>query len=126
MEGALVGGLIADQHGEVFGRHVVLRELQGNPLKAHGALAEPEVLGHLLDEESFGGARQPVFFVEIGEEGFEFFPVFTAKDEVVGAESVAACVLSRTGFAFFCLGAGGISAFRRFADTCAGVLMTKV
>ena len=107
-EGALVGGLVANEHGEVNGYHVALRELQGNPLKAHGALAEPEVLGHLLDEESFGWAAGLVLFDEIGEKCVEFLPVFSLNDEVVRTESVAAGVLGRTGFSWVCLGAGGL------------------
>ena len=87
---------------------MVLCEFQDHALEAHGALTEPEVLGHLLDEQSFGWAGRPVLFVEVREEGVEFLPFFAPEDEVEGTESVTAGVLRRMRLSCVCLGAGGL------------------
>ena len=52
IEGALVGGLVAEEEGEPFFIDSSIRE--AGVLQAEGALFEPVGLGHLADQELFG------------------------------------------------------------------------
>ena len=81
MKGALVSGLIAQVEGEPLG----VGDLAGDGVEAEclerdGAMAEPVVLGHGLDERFFGWSGGPVLFAEAGEQIVEVGLGFRGKD----------------------------------------------
>ena len=74
VEGAIGGGLVADEKAEVLGDGEIdapLTHGERVALEAESAEAEPLVLGHPFDEELLVGGGGLVFLGEIGEEGFQ-------------------------------------------------------
>ena len=103
MEGAVVGGLIAEEQCElaflVFHWQIVGH---GDVLEALSALAEPVVLGHFLDEQGFGDGGWLVLGAEAAEEGVEFVLILRGKDGEGAGEAVAG------GFPGFGFGSGAV------------------
>jgi hypothetical protein len=110
MEGALVRGLVAQIEGEL----AIVDHLAGGVVEAgffepHGAVAQPVVLGHGLDERFFGGSSRLVLFLEGGEEFEEFVLRFGRQHpEFAGwGEPVTEVVARGGGFPGFGFRAGG-------------------
>jgi len=78
MEGALVGGFIAQVERETFvvDRAVVQETV---PLQHGGAVAQPVVLGHALDQNHLRTVHGTVFRFEIYDEMVEFFGAFPGQ-----------------------------------------------
>src|SRR5205085_2444430 len=72
---------------------------KGFLLETDGALAEPEVLGHLLDQQLLGRGGGIVFFDETRDESVEGFGIFAFDYRAAGGEAVAQRVLAGAGFA---------------------------
>ncbi|MGH8162769.1 MAG: hypothetical protein ACREP1_00370, partial [Rhodanobacteraceae bacterium] len=105
MEGAVVGGLVAEPEGEelvgVGGGGFVVHGEIGAEL---GALAEPEMLRHFENEHVFENALRFVLGAEAFQECVEFFLRFRGQDGEFSAETPAGVVLAGVRFAFFGLG----------------------
>ncbi len=105
VKGALVRGLVANIKRQLL-RLVTVGPVatEGQILKPDGALGEPEVLGHALDEELFGWGVGLALAAETGEQFGELvlvFPVENKKD--AAGETVTYGVLA--GDCFPCFGA---------------------
>jgi len=84
-------GLVAQVEGEL----ALIDDLAGSEVEAgffqpHGAVAEPVMLGHGLDERFFGGSLGLVLLLELGQEleelGLRFggqYPEFARRSEAV-------------------------------------------
>lgn len=109
MEGAVVGGLVAKEESELA-LLIAQRKIVGHSdvLEALGALAEPVMLRHFLDQESFGHGGGLVFGAKAAEEVVEFVLVFGRQDgEGAAGEAVAEIVEAGGGFTGFGLRSGG-------------------
>lgn len=106
VEGALVGGLVAEEEGEPL--FVNAGRGEAVTLEADGALFEPVGLGELVDEEVFGRAGGLMIFDEGLQKSFEFCRVFTGNDERAGCEAVFERITRRSQFALGGDGAGGV------------------
>ena len=74
MEGALVGGLVAQIEGKTFFVNgAVVGEAVG--LQQPGAVAQPVVLGHALDQDHFGAARGSMLALEVDHQLVVFLRV---------------------------------------------------
>jgi len=79
VEGAVGGGVVANEESEVLGdaELLVLEEVEeGVAPEVEGPLGEPLGLGHFFDEDFLGGGDGVVFRSEVGEKCEEFFLVF--------------------------------------------------
>ena len=98
MEGALVSCVIAQKQRQTFfvdtagGKAVVL--------KAKGALGEPPGLGHLVNEQFFGGMGGLVFFEQVLNKRFEGSRILAWHHELAGGQSVFERVAGGSRFAF--------------------------
>ena len=99
MEGALVGGFIAQVESEAFVIDgAVVQETES--LQKRGAVAQPVVLGHALDQDEFGTVFRAVFIFEIHDELVEFYGAFPGEEDEHAAsigEPVDDVVLRRCG-----------------------------
>ena len=102
MEGAVVGGLVADEHGQVGRDAVAVGE--GFGLEALRAVFQPVVLGHGLDQDDFRFGQRLVFGGEALAEGLEFGDVFAVDDDAAGSEAVFEGILARASAAFGVVG----------------------
>ena len=98
VEGALVSGLIAEEKGEKFfvdalGREAVV-------LEPDGTLLKPVGLGHLADQQVFGGIGGLEIVSEPGKERFEGGSVFARDEELAGSEAVFERITRRSQFGF--------------------------
>ena len=108
VEGALVGGLVAHIEGELFflpagGEFGVEREA----LEREGALHEPVMLGHVVDEQLFSWGRRLVFGAQIGNELLEVFFALPGESHELAGEAMTPAILRDGGFAFLGLGTTG-------------------
>jgi len=70
------------------------------PLQHCGAVAQPVVLGHALDQDELGTVSRTVFRFEIYDEMVEFFGAFPRQEDEHAApigEAVAEVILRRCG-----------------------------
>ena len=80
MESSLVGGLVAQVEGETFFVYgAVVGEAIG--LQQPGAVAQPVVLGHALDQNHFGAARGAVLAFEVDDELVIFACVLPRQED---------------------------------------------
>ena len=94
-----MGGFIAQVQSETFvvDRAVVQETV---PLQQGGAVAEPVVLGHALDQDPLGTVLRRVFTFEIYDEIVEFLGAFPGEEDEHAAsigEAVDDVVLRRCG-----------------------------
>ena len=123
MKGAVIGCLVAKEqgelaillgsgqifgHGEVFIRPGTTGAKRPVHLEALGALAEPVVLGHFLDEHAFSDGGRLVLGFQATEEGIEFILILCGENRKCAGEAVAEIVQAGCGFAGFGDGAGGV------------------
>ena len=75
-----MGGFIAQVESEAFvvDRAVVQETV---PLQQGGAVAEPVVLGHALDQDPLGTVLRRVFTFEIYDEIVEFLGAFPGEED---------------------------------------------
>jgi hypothetical protein len=97
MEGALVGGLIAQKQGQAFGVYAFAREAL--VLEAKGALGKPVGLGHLFYKDVFGRVGGLVLVEEGGLEGRERGGIFAGDEEDAAGEAVFCGITRRSQFA---------------------------
>jgi len=79
VEGSFVGGLVAQVESELLGGEDVLVFEDAGVLEAQSAHAEPFMVGHALDENTFGFSFGLVFCCEAGAEFGEFFGIFVVE-----------------------------------------------
>lgn len=120
MEGAFVGGVVAQKQSQAFLVDAGGREALA--LQTEGALHEPVCLGYFVDEEFFGRVGRLVVIEQVLEQRFEGGGVFTQArttcnkrtvrfawgDELTGGESVFEGITRRSQFAFGRDRAGGM------------------
>lgn len=96
----MVGGLVAQQKRELpfLGASGKIAG-QSPGLEPHGALGEPVVLRHLLDEHGFGDGGGLMLGVKSDEEEIEFLLLFGGEDGECAAESPTEIVERGDGFA---------------------------
>ena len=96
VEGAIGGGLVADEEAEVVGDGD-LDAIDGIPtlpgerfaLEAESAEALPLAQGHFFDEDLLGGGGGLEFDGEVDEEGFKILGVFACDESSgIGCEAV--------------------------------------
>jgi hypothetical protein len=68
-------------------------------LEAEGALGQPSVLGHFLDQLNFCEADGLFVLDELIQEAVVFLLAFTGENAELSGEAVADCVLGHGGFA---------------------------
>src|SRR6185437_8763973 len=80
MEGTLVGGFIAQVESEalVVDGAVVQETV---PLQHGGAVAQPVMLGHALDQDQFGTVFGAVLIFEVYGELVEFYGAFPREED---------------------------------------------
>lgn len=103
MKGAVLGVFVTGQDCEQ--RKII--DLEGAGLQADGAIGQPVVLGHVFDQQTFGGAGGGVVGDKAMVKGFEIVGIFTLDKLKAGGEAVLECVFATDGLAGFCFGAGG-------------------
>ena len=87
VEGAFVGGSIAEKEGEaLFVDSAVGSEAL--VLKANGALAQPVGLGQVVHEKLFGGVGGLVLLVKCFAERCESGGIFAGDEQGAGGEAV--------------------------------------
>jgi hypothetical protein len=106
MEGALVGGLVAQKKRQAFGVHAFAREAL--VLEAKGALGEPLGLDHLFYKDVFGRVGGLVLVEESGLEGGERGGIFARDEEDAAGEAVFRGITRRSQFAHGGARAGGV------------------
>lgn len=108
MEGTVVGGLVAEEERELA---FLIAEGQivchSDVLETLGALAEPVVLRHILDQDGFGGGGGLVLGAEGVEELVEFMLIFGRQDVKGAGEAMAQIVFAGCGFSGVSGGTGG-------------------
>ncbi len=107
MEGALVGGLVAQVESELFlvGDGAGFGIVAGG-LEIQSAAAEPVVLGDGFYERGFGQGFGLVLVAECGEECVELGLGFAGEDTEGSGQAVASVVQRRDGFRCFSFRAG--------------------
>src|SRR5690242_6889849 len=101
MEGALVCRLIAQVESEAF---VIDRAIvqETESLQQGGAIAQPVVLGHALDQDQLGTVFRAVLVFEVDDELVEFYGAFPGEEDEHAAsigETVDDMILRRCGLA---------------------------
>src|SRR5581483_7649042 len=100
MEGPVVGGLVAQVQSElpflIPHRDIVLH---GDVLEVDGALAEPMMLRHFVDEQEFGDGGGFMLGTEAGFESKKFLRVFAFENGECAAKSILEIVFAGSGFA---------------------------
>ena len=110
LEGAFVAGAVAHEERQAF---VVERAVffEAAALESFGAIAQPVVLGHAVDQDMLGFGFGAMLTQESAAEDAIGFGAFERKNEknvVVAAEAVAKVIAGRGGFALFRFGACGM------------------
>ncbi len=110
MQGAIIGGLIAQEQGELA---FFFEEGQGGivhhgVLEALGALAEPVMLGHFEDEDAFGHGFDLMLHRKAVEEVVECVLIFGFEDGEDAGEAETEIVHARGGFSGFGVRASGV------------------
>ena len=107
MKGAILRGVVAN-----IERKLLFIDLGGvlkrGGLQTQGALTDPVVLGHLLDEHGFGGSGGLMFVAQRFEQFLEFGGVFVGQEDPFAGEAVAQIVLRESGFACRCFWTGAV------------------
>ncbi len=114
MESALVGGVIAQEDGELLGIDAVGGEAVG--LHGHGTLHEPVGLRELANEHFFGWIGGLVLVQKRVQKRFIFGGIFARNDELTGGESMLERIAGGSGFARRCARTGGTAGARSGGD----------
>ena len=103
VERSFMGGLVAQVESELLGGEDMLVFEDTRVLEAQSAGAKPFMVGHALDENTFGFGLGLVFRCEAGAEFGEFFGIFVVEQverlTVVLTETVGRAVAGRSLFA---------------------------
>ena len=84
MEGAVIGGLVAQEEGKL----IEIVRGKGIHLQAKRAVGKPVVFGHVMHQKLFGGGGWCVIGDERLMESGKFGGVFIGKDKGAGSETV--------------------------------------
>ena len=104
MEGAFVGGLIAEIERELFLFNRTL--CKAGVLQYEGTGTQPPSLSHLCDEQSFRRCSGLVLFSKLLCKLVELFSVFPTQNPECAREAMAEIVLAGNGFTDFRFGTG--------------------
>ena len=105
VESALMGGLVAQEKGELIGIDVHFGK--GIVLIADRALHEPPGLGHMLHQELFGFGSGRMLGEEAREQGIKIGGIFARDYQAAGSEAVFERVAAGDGFPFHAARSGG-------------------
>ena len=107
MEGALVGGLVAQTESELlFVHNLAGARIVAGEFEVQGAATEPVMLRHGFNEHGFRDGFGVVLFAKVGEKRIKIGLRFCGKDAEGSGEAVADAVQSRGGFTGVGLGTG--------------------
>jgi uncharacterized membrane protein YsdA (DUF1294 family) len=101
-------GLVAEKQSEVLWRlNVSALWFHAAVGQALGALAEPEVLRHFLDQHVLGASERLVLFVETVQQCIVLLLIFRGEDGKESHQAMVKIVPAGSGFACFGFGTGG-------------------
>src|SRR5947209_2918585 len=89
MKRPLVRGLVAEIERQVLVMVARADFVEADALEIEGALGEPPVLGHALDEQVFGRSCGTMLVLPAVEEFFEFVLVFVRQEDEAAGEPMA-------------------------------------
>lgn len=104
MEGAVIGGLVAQEEGKL----IEIVRGKGIHLQAKRAVGKPVVFGHVMHQQFFGGVGGRVIGNQRLMESGKFGGVFVGQEKGAGSETVFERIAAGSSFAGWGAGAGGM------------------